>query len=270
MGNTTCWGTNANGTVEHANFAPCGPLNSTNPQVSCCARGDQCLSDNICHRDGSSKGASGYYTAGCTDEAYGPGCSNRCGKCYSLLMFIILVGSNTRETGGVKIPEINFNPSTNLWYCCGMNRAGKSNCDTPVGGSFSAPAPANLLVYYTAPASGSATAVTSSGLSAGAQAGIGVGVAIFIIATVGFAATILMRRRRKKLLLQNRQEVHQQPLLQAKAAVSSARRNELYAGSNVVELGQRMPVVEMSSEQDLPSALGSGLVELDGHAAPRN
>jgi hypothetical protein len=269
MSDITCWSTNKSDTFEIADYAPCGPLNSTNPRVSCCSKGDQCLSNSICHRDGSSHGASGYYTAGCTDRAYGAGCSNRCGERSSLKAAQMV--KLTLNIGGVKIPEITYNPSTNLWYCCGLNTTGKPRCESPDGGTFNAPAPAKLIAYYTAPASGSATPLPgwtgSAGLSTGAEVGIGLGIAVVVPALVGFAAAVLYRQKKRKLLLQQQQK-QQEPLLQ-KAINPSTNSNEAYVESNIAELGQQMSAVEMLSEEQLSPGLHNGAVELDGQEAPR-
>jgi hypothetical protein len=59
---------------------PCGITNTTNPHVTCCVRGDWCMSDSICHFN-NTDGDSGYYRADCTDPTLqDPACATRCGE----------------------------------------------------------------------------------------------------------------------------------------------------------------------------------------------
>jgi hypothetical protein len=59
---------------------PCGVTNTTNPHVTCCVRGDWCMSDSICQFN-NTDGDSGYYRADCTDPTLqDPACATRCGE----------------------------------------------------------------------------------------------------------------------------------------------------------------------------------------------
>jgi hypothetical protein len=61
-------------------LSPCGPVNSTNPVVSCCFAGETCMSDGICHYKSSKAGLAGYRVAACTDSTYkDPLCKVWCG-----------------------------------------------------------------------------------------------------------------------------------------------------------------------------------------------
>jgi hypothetical protein len=70
--------------------------------------------------------------------------------------------------------------------------------------------------------------------------------------------------------MQQQQKMQQRSLLLQRAMASSSQSHKLYMGSNVIEMGEPMSAVEMSSEQVLTVALGSRPVELDGHATPSN
>lgn len=66
------------------NLVPCGDINSENPVLACCASGDVCLENSICHYFHSLGGGSSYYSAGCSsgnfsDPASSNVCPNRCG-----------------------------------------------------------------------------------------------------------------------------------------------------------------------------------------------
>ncbi|KAF2398165.1 hypothetical protein EJ06DRAFT_125718 [Trichodelitschia bisporula] len=68
-----------NGKTGPSPWSPCGAVNGTNPYVPCCASGDFCVSNGLCRYTYSQGGGSGYYAAGCTDGAYGPGtCPQLC------------------------------------------------------------------------------------------------------------------------------------------------------------------------------------------------
>ncbi|QGA16158.1 hypothetical protein EYB26_003825 [Talaromyces marneffei] len=128
--------------------SPCGPINETNPVVSCCADGDFCLSDNICaYTSHSNVGGSGYYSAGCSDgtlmeKGSSSACSNRCA-----------------DTG---LPDVVYDSSSGSWKCCGGNES-ERKCQSPTNETFIGGAPSNLFTIWVA---GSSTTIASTSTSA--------------------------------------------------------------------------------------------------------
>jgi len=168
-------------TVSVANWVPCGSPNTTTPYVPCCASGDYCLADGLCHYTHSANGGSGYYAGGCTDPTWkdSAACPHLC---------------DDRT-----VRDVVWNATSALWNCCGANAAnGNAQCNAPTDETFNAPAPAALQTYYQAGASHAAThhAAAHAGLSAGAAAGIGVACGIAGVAVLGGLAWMVWRRRR--------------------------------------------------------------------------
>jgi len=205
-----------NNTIIIPNWLPCGPINSTNPNVPCCASGDFCLSDGLCHYTYSLKGGSGYYASGCTDKTYND--KNACPQ---------LCDDRLRK-------DVVYNSSRKLWECCGADSAGDPNCGNPTDETFDVPAVNLLVTYYTAgvkagstssssssasktatvattaspensasvstSASASASAAASSGPSTGAAIGIGVVCGMVGLSLIGALIFFLFRRRGRRVL----------------------------------------------------------------------
>lgn len=171
--------------ISTTNWVPCGSTNTTTPNVPCCASGDYCLADGLCHYTHSANGGSGYYAAGCTDRTWKDtaACAHLC---------------DDRV-----LRDVVWNGTSSLWNCCGANAAnGNPQCEAPTDETFNAPAPSALQTYYVAGAAAtraathSATARAHAGLSAGAAAGIGVVCGIAGVAVLGGLAYMVWRRRR--------------------------------------------------------------------------
>lgn len=178
--------------ITAPDWVPCGQSNTTTPYVPCCASGDYCLTNGLCHYTHSLDGGSGYYAAGCTDKTFKD--TTACPQ---------LCDDRLKK-------DVVYNSSTELWYCCGEDlTTGNPNCGDPTNESFAAPAENQLQTYYTAgtaPASTRSSSATrtatktpaaSSGLSGGAAAGIGVACGIVGLALIGFLVFFLFRRTRR-------------------------------------------------------------------------
>ncbi|KAL8663712.1 MAG: hypothetical protein Q9202_003658 [Teloschistes flavicans] len=183
---------------------------------ACCAHGDVCMENSICHFTHTQANTSGYYVAGCTDASHSsPACSSRCYAPDS---------KPFRATS-----DIVFAPATNLWACCSA-----AGCGSPTDETFQAPAPEDLKTLSTTSASSTASSSTASttgassappvvtttpsasssttnvtqentapqnaprvsGLSGGAKAGIAVGAVIGGLALIALAVFLFRRRRR--------------------------------------------------------------------------
>ncbi|KAL3456095.1 hypothetical protein BJX64DRAFT_271251 [Aspergillus heterothallicus] len=122
---------------------PCGVTNTTNPHVTCCVRGDWCMSDSICHFNNTDGGGgSGYYRADCTDPTLtDPACATRCGS--------------------RKLSDIRYNSSSGFWGCCNYDADGKVDCDGPSTEIFPGPDPANLVQLQYLPEEGTPTYAVS-------------------------------------------------------------------------------------------------------------
>ncbi|KAI4162223.1 MAG: hypothetical protein LQ342_004089 [Letrouitia transgressa] len=213
---------------------PCAPGANSTVKFPCCADGDECLSDNICHfthRPNSVQ--SGFYVAGCTDQT---------GKDAACI----------QACSGNAEPDIVYNSTTSLWHCCGTDSNGITAYDRPTNESFQAPAPDTLSKFSistsssslqsakisamlsststsrssTAPSSASpspsptpspAASENSSGLSGGVKAGISVGVILgvaYIILFLTLAYLVGKRQRRSEndaTASANRQQKHEYP-----------------------------------------------------------
>ncbi|KAJ0414916.1 hypothetical protein BJY00DRAFT_318317 [Aspergillus carlsbadensis] len=184
---------------------PCGVSNTTNPHVTCCVRGDWCMSDSICHFN-NTDGGSGYYRADCTDPTLqDPACATRC-------------GSRT-------LSDIRYNSSSGFWGCCNYDAEGKADCDGTSTEIFPGPDPADLVQIQYLPEEGTPTyavadaaetstngtisasggeSETESGSGSGSSSsvsigaavggGVGAGLGLFFIL---FAVVFLVRRRRR-------------------------------------------------------------------------
>ena len=129
-------------------------------------------------------------------------------------------------------PDVVWNATTQLWYCCGVDSGGNPNCEDPTNESFDAPAPTSLVAYFTvtpgsvatstsiavsatssissstssvasstsAPANVSSTAHSGSHakLSAGAAAGIGVGCTAAVVIIGCLIACMFLRSHKRK------------------------------------------------------------------------
>ncbi|KAI0148825.1 hypothetical protein GGR57DRAFT_474399 [Xylariaceae sp. FL1272] len=192
--------------------SPCGPVNASVPVVPCCANGDVCLENGICHYFHDLDGGSGYYAAGCTDEDWkGGNCVQRCAD--HNRPDIVPIGGNS-------------------WACCKVNDDNSIDCSNPTTETYVIAAATELATIYSLPGDGFAytslpltsptsssaisTASTSTtstsqtqtptstsassdnnGLSAAASAGIGVGAGLGII-VVGIVLFIMYRRSRNR------------------------------------------------------------------------
>ncbi|KAE8368401.1 hypothetical protein BDV27DRAFT_154108 [Aspergillus caelatus] len=179
------------GIIADIDLVPCGTLNGTHPVLPCCARGDTCLTDNICGYSHSTQGGSGYYTAACTanstsfdDTENKSVCVNRRGD---TSIFPIL--STTQVTiSGNAVVEHSKNEIANLHH--------QKTAST---------LPLKMISSHTGSSSGSTTVTAeshlsddgSSSLSTGAKAGIGIGAAVGGILLIT-GAFFLIRRRRQK------------------------------------------------------------------------
>ena len=75
----TCYNIHSNVYAVALVSEACGVPNATNPYVPCCVKGDYCMSDGICHFTHPQSGATGYYSADCTDPTFSdPACIKRC------------------------------------------------------------------------------------------------------------------------------------------------------------------------------------------------
>ncbi|KAI9697362.1 MAG: hypothetical protein M1820_007868 [Bogoriella megaspora] len=126
----------SNEPVTEEQWAPCGPMNETHHIVPCCNRGSVCYVGGLCESD-SSPGTTGWYVSGCTDSNTGDNCPTRCYDSY--------------------VVDIKYNYTSRNWNCCGLDDAGYANCSTSSDENFSAPAPSQLVPYYTVPLSGDST-----------------------------------------------------------------------------------------------------------------
>ncbi len=87
----------------------------------CCANGDTCEGDSICHFTHPQENTSGYYLGGCTDITFpGPACSEKCcmlapvcSRRHTSRMLINVPFSVSYETN-----DIVYNSSSGLWACC--------------------------------------------------------------------------------------------------------------------------------------------------------
>ncbi|KAL4977174.1 hypothetical protein BDW66DRAFT_132992 [Aspergillus desertorum] len=171
---------------------PCGVTNKTNPHVTCCVRGDYCMSDSICHWNNT--GSDGYYRADCTDPTLqDPACATRCGARH--------------------LSDIKYNYTTGFWSCCNYDSDGKANCDEPSSEIFPGPAPDRLVEIQYLPDEGtpeyavaqpqnssvsnesSPESSSSPSVSVGAAVGggVGAGLGLFLILLAVF---FLVQRRR--------------------------------------------------------------------------
>ncbi|KAI1270422.1 hypothetical protein F5Y18DRAFT_12817 [Xylariaceae sp. FL1019] len=194
--------------------SPCGPVNASVPVVPCCANGDACLENGICHYFHELDGGSGYYAAGCTDEDWkGGNCVHRCAD--QGRPDIVPIGGNT-------------------WACCKVNDDNSIDCTNPTTETYVIAAATELALLYSLPGEGFAytslpltsptsnptiaTASTfttstsqtqtptqnpdssdntSNALSPAASAGIGVGAGLVVI-NIGVVLFLLYRRSRKR------------------------------------------------------------------------
>ena len=79
-----CYSMKSNIASQNSLFFPCENLNSANTIMPCCAVGDNCMSDWMCHYMHSEVGGSGWYSAACTDPSGDAnGCIVRCSKLFS-------------------------------------------------------------------------------------------------------------------------------------------------------------------------------------------
>ncbi|RAK95891.1 uncharacterized protein BO80DRAFT_459402 [Aspergillus ibericus CBS 121593] len=174
---------------------PCGITNATHPYVTCCVRGDYCMSHGICHYI-NPQGQNGYYAADCTDpKMQDPACMTRC--------------------GGNLLSDLTYDATSGLWACCSYKSDGTKDCENHTQELFPAPAPSDLVTLLHIPTIGTptyatsvaATSIASSSseasdsrgrhrsIDAGAAAGIGVGVAAAMILIAMSIAFLILRRR---------------------------------------------------------------------------
>ncbi|KAK7936019.1 hypothetical protein PG985_001514 [Apiospora marii] len=179
--------------VYEPKSSPCNPINDTQRVVHCCANGDICLSDNICHNLNNHSETTGYYRPGCTDPDFPePACRTQC-KDHSW--------------------DFVYLTDRKVWACCNdtavkINGAVADCRHTPPdnpnkGEPFQAPAPDKLTPYFTIPIAGSVqeTSLSASGggdLTAGAAAGIGVGAGLGTALVVVSAGLWYLRRHRRR------------------------------------------------------------------------
>ncbi|KAI0523949.1 hypothetical protein F5B22DRAFT_592593 [Xylaria bambusicola] len=245
-------------------YFPCGPVNSTNPAVQCCAWGDSCLSGGICSYTHSLAGGSGYYAAACTDETLqDEACRSIC--------------------GGQLRPDVTYIPDRGLWACCRSDEnGGNLDCADPTDETFRLDAPEDLPVFFKVPASGFAytsesiatststmpptTASTpsstptstmasstpqptiSAGLSSGAAAGIGVGVAAAVIIVVVLAWLAFRRQKRRRGTTTYGEPQHRSELGHDEiklAATTPTQSQSEYRQSHVQELGGNQTFSEL-------------------------
>ncbi|KAL2827765.1 hypothetical protein BDW59DRAFT_143803 [Aspergillus cavernicola] len=211
----TCYSMHRGILSKNAATIPCGVTNTTNPHVTCCVRGDYCMSDSICHFS-NPNGDEGYYRADCTDPTLrDPACATRC--------------------GGRFLSDIEYNSTTGFWSCCTYDDDGKANCDEPSSEMFPGPAPDELVELQYIPEEGTPTyavATTnsttggevsgeaalqdgsqSSSVSIGAAVGggVGAGVVLFLICALAFFLVQRRQRRRREqesMELEKEEEPH--------------------------------------------------------------
>ncbi|KAL4873118.1 hypothetical protein BDV12DRAFT_97427 [Aspergillus spectabilis] len=190
-----CYSMHAGIISKNVAVIPCGVSNTTNPHVTCCVRGDYCMSDSLCHFNNTDGGA-GYYRADCTDPTLqDPACATRCGARH--------------------LSDVKYNSTTGFWSCCTYLSDGKANCDIPSSEIWPGPAPDELVELQYLPEEGTpnyavaqpqnssvpnenpSESSSSSSISIGAAVGggVGAGLGLFIIL---FAAFFLVRRRRSR------------------------------------------------------------------------
>ncbi|KAL4874996.1 hypothetical protein BJY04DRAFT_202900 [Aspergillus karnatakaensis] len=181
---------------------PCGVTNNTNPYVTCCVRGDYCMSDSVCHFK-NPDGNEGYYRADCTDPTLqSPACATRCGARH--------------------LSDIHYNSSTGFWSCCSYDDNGKANCEAQSSEIWPGPAPSNLVeiqflpeegtpVYAVAESSTNSSHINESGsgsasetepsssssisIGAAVGGGLGAGLGLFLILC---AVLFFVQRRRSR------------------------------------------------------------------------
>ncbi|CAI6342266.1 unnamed protein product [Periconia digitata] len=128
---------------------PCGNVNTTSPDVMCCHKGDQCLSDGLCKFTHSQELTSGFYVAPCTSKTGdGEGCKH--GIC-----------------ADHDWPDVVF--ADGRWACCGDSTKGGPNCTQVTNEFFNAPSPSSLATLFSVPPSGYfaiSTAIQSASPSA--------------------------------------------------------------------------------------------------------
>jgi hypothetical protein len=167
---------------------PCS--NSTTGHVSCCSKGDDCLSNAICAAHDYNNPVTFWYSAGCTDPTY----SNKsvCGsQCPSYDGFVYCDPTKPSSNHG------------NNWECCFSSTC---DCfsDDPTE-RFSDPAPSALSTLASAitTTSASASAIplkhSSSGLSTQAKAAIAFSVFLVVVLLVLRVWTVRSRNRNERL-----------------------------------------------------------------------
>ncbi|KAJ5710580.1 hypothetical protein N7488_004736 [Penicillium malachiteum] len=93
---------------------PCGNYESDDGNYACCKKGHQCLDDLLCYAPCSEDGASGFYTAACTDQTYGStACNQHCGTLTFKLKFRI----QTRAVQQIK-PSGSCSGKLTIGYEC--------------------------------------------------------------------------------------------------------------------------------------------------------
>ncbi|KAE8422678.1 hypothetical protein BDV36DRAFT_291177 [Aspergillus pseudocaelatus] len=224
------------GIIADIDLVPCGTLNGTHPVLPCCARGDTCLTDNICGYSHSTQGGSGYYTAACTAN------STSFDDTKNKSIYV-------NRCGDTSIPDIVYDSGDDIWKCCGGTFE-KRDCQSPSSeDSFHAASQNDLIAYWSAgssaaipsspltptpsgSSSGSTTVTAeshlsddgSSSLSTGAKAGIGIGAAVGGILLITGAFFLIRRRRQKHQVM----PVTEGPLL-SQSPVASPPPQELSA-----------------------------------------
>ncbi|KAH8892392.1 hypothetical protein GQ53DRAFT_805912 [Thozetella sp. PMI_491] len=274
---------NPQNSIDVLHLSPCGPVNSTNPVVSCCFPGETCLEDGICQFAPTSAGLSGYRVAACTDPTYkDPICKEWCAS--------------------VDPTDVVYGVHTNLWSCCAIDvdtTGAHCNNITSANQDFQAPAASNLASLFIVPSGGflytsqgatssststrasqtsqasstvaslsqsatsssaptsssSASAEPSSGLSTGAAAGIGVGSGIAAILLVSVAVYLFRRSRRRAQQppvapepAYGEQPNYYDPNMEAPKATTSPNHTyhtELSTQANVAELGTEYNAAEL-------------------------
>ncbi|KFY53720.1 hypothetical protein V497_08286 [Pseudogymnoascus sp. VKM F-4516 (FW-969)] len=128
--------------------SPCSGSKSDSGVSLCCVPGDTCGADSICHFTRRVENASGFYLGGCTDPTFqDPLCAGQCSESLT--------------------SDIVYNPSTNLWSCCGYPNGTKS-CQDPTSDTFLAISPDKFpgtAILSSTPSSSSSSSSSSTPLS---------------------------------------------------------------------------------------------------------
>src|ERR1700722_16124696 len=120
------------------------PCSGSDP-TGCCAYGDFCMSNGICHYTQVSAVGSGYYLQSCTDSTFQSAIGVETFHCSKGRQNLVLMTKLTSiHIATLAYPDIVYNATTGLWACCSSNSATGIQCSIATNQTWAAPAPEAL------------------------------------------------------------------------------------------------------------------------------